>query len=192
MKVFRLTGVANQNMVFLPKDEGDLYRGRFAGATNVGELLYQDPPELILRSAETNQQKYKGKALRVPDIGHFTPGSVIVNERASQCIGDYLRRFGDLNEIQVEGETWYNYVISNVLSGVVDEERSEKSRSGIIKKVVFRADRLPADSQIFKVPETQRINIYFNAGSGDSLASLIEEHELEAGDISEIWDSETD
>ncbi len=192
MRVFRLTGVANRNMVFLPKDEGDLYQGRFADARNVGELLWQDPPELILRSAETNQRKYEGEALRVPDIGHFTPGSVIVSQRAERCIGNYLRRFGDLNKISVEGEPWYNYVVSNILTGVVDEERCKRSRSERIKKLVFLADRFPEDSQIFKVPETQLANIYFYDADGEGLASLIEEHELEAGETAQIWASETD
>ena len=98
---------------------------------------------------------------------------------------------GALNEIHVEGERWYNYVVSNVLTGIVDEERCERSRSGRIKKLVFRADRLPENSQIFKVPETQLVSIYLNEGAGESLASMVEDHDLEAGDMTEIWDSES-
>ena len=190
MKVFQLTGVANTNMVFLFKDEGDLYRGIYAGADNIVELLYKHPPELELRSAAPNRKKYKGKALRVPDIGHYTPGSLVISQKANECIGDYLRQFGELNEILVEGETWYNYVVTNVLTGVVDEKNSEWCPSEVIKRPAFFADRLPEESQIFKVPEMYEVDIYFNDTGGETVATLFEEHGLEAGEIWETWNSE--
>ena len=65
-------------MTFSLKDEDELYRGDLATTQDVTRLLWEHPPELILRSAKQNQRKYKGKKLKLPDIDHFIPGSLIL------------------------------------------------------------------------------------------------------------------
>ncbi len=54
---------------------------------------------------------------------------------------------------------------------------------------VLRADHLPEESQNFNLQETRQVNISFNDYGCDTPASLIDEHGLEAGDISVKGDS---
>jgi hypothetical protein len=134
--------------------------------------------------------KYQGKVKKIPDIGHYTPGSLIVNEKTKQFIGDYLQRFGKLIPITVEGELWYSYVVTNVLEGVVDVDKSVVSKSGTLKKPAFFIEKLPAESQIFKIPENGLLKIYFNKSDHDSIVGLLDKYSLDAGEIPVIWDSE--
>ena len=190
MKVFRLHGVSNTNMTFSLKDEDELYRGDLATTQDVTRLLWEHPPELILRSAKQNQRKYKGKKLKTPDIGHFTPGSLIFSEKAHDCLGEYFCRFGKFTSIQIEGQVWFNYVVTNVLTSIVDKQKSTYSRKGkLIINPAFFAEKLPQECEIFKVPEMHLIDIYFNDNGGETVRSLIEKYGLEAGDIPLVWES---
>jgi hypothetical protein len=176
-------------MTFLLKDEDDLYRGDLGNSKDVTRLLWEHPPELILRSAKQNQRKHKGRKLKLPDIGHFTPGALIFSEKARDCLGYYFLRFGKFTSIQIEGETWFNYVVTNILAGVVDEQESTYSKRGkLITKPAFIAEQLPQECQIFKIPETHLIDIYFNDNGGDTVHSLIDKFGLEAGDIPLVWE----
>lgn len=190
MKVFELTGGVEGYMKFYPKNEMDMYTGKYAESDNLSELLWTEPPELALKSSKHNKKKYKGKTRKVPDIGHFAPGSVIVNERTVNAIGYYLKKYGKLIELEVDGETWYSYVVTNVLEGVVDIANSGASGVGVIHKPVFLADKLPKESQIFKVPENQLVRIYFNDNGGETLQTLLSENQLDAGELILAWESQ--
>ena len=149
MKVFELIGGVEGYMKFYPKNEMDMYTGKYADTDNLSELLWNEPPELILKSSKHNQKYYKGKPRKIPDIGHFAPGSVIVNERTVNAIGKYLKKYGNLIKLDVEGETWHSYVVTNILKGVVDIANSKASSVGVIHKPAFLPDMLPKESQIF-------------------------------------------
>lgn len=177
-------------MTFVAKNETDLYSGKFADMDKFSELMWNKPPELILKSAPHNQEKYKGKALKVPDIGYLTPGSVIINEKAANALGDYLKKFGHLVRLEVKGEIWYSYVVTNVLEGVVDMGKSVVSRSGTLKRPAFFADKLPNESQIFKTPETGLLQIFFNDNGGETLQAMLLENAIDAGELKEVWEED--
>jgi hypothetical protein len=189
MKVFELTGGVEGYMKFYPKDEMALYSGQYAEANNLSELLWNKPPELCLKSSKHNGKKYKGKIQKVPDIGHFSPGSLIINERTARTIGDYLRLFGDMIELKIDGEIWYSYVVTNVLEGVVDTQNSKTSSAGVIHKPIFIKDKLPTETQIFKVPENQLIRIYFNDNGDGTLQKLLLDKQIDAGKLILAWDN---
>jgi hypothetical protein len=190
LKVFQLHGVSNANMTFLLKDEGDLYRGDYGSSKDVTRLLWEHPPELILRSAKQNQRKHKGRKLKLPDIGHFTPGALIFSEKARDCLGEYFLRFGKFTSIQVEGEMWFNYDVTNIIGGVVDVQGSTYSKKGkMITKPAFIAEKLPQEPQIFKIPEMHLVDIYFNDNGSDTVRSMINKFRLEAGDMPLVWDA---
>jgi hypothetical protein len=189
MKVFELIGGIEGYMKFYPKNEMDMYTGKYATTDNLSELLWNEPPELVLKSSEHNQKKYKGKLRKVPDIGHFAPGSVIINERTANTIGDYLKKYGNLIKLEIDGETWYSYVVTNILEGVVDVANSKASSVGVIHKPVFLPEKLPKESQIFKVPENQLVRIYFNDNGGETLQALLSDNQLDAGEPVLAWES---
>jgi hypothetical protein len=188
MKVFALNGGIESYMKFYPKDEMEMYTGKYAETNDLTKLLWNEPPVLTLKDSKHNQKKYKGKVRKVPDIGHFAPGSVIVNERTVKSIGDYLKRFGKLIKLEVDGETWYSYVVTNILKGVVDIKNSKAYTAGVIHKPIFLADKLPTETQIFKVPENQLVKIYFNDGGNETLQKLLSNNQIDAGELTLAWE----
>jgi hypothetical protein len=190
MEVRELCGGLHGYMTFVVKNETDLYRGKFADMEKFSELMWNEPPELILKSSPHNQKKHKGKPLRVPDIGHLTPGSVIINKKAVKALGEHFTNFGHLVQLEVEGETWYSYVVTNVLEGVVDMENSIVSRSGTMKRPAFFANKLPNESQIFKTPETGLMQIFFNDNGEGTLQTLLQENDIDAGKLKEVWEQQ--
>ncbi|GLR69361.1 hypothetical protein [Agaribacter marinus] len=189
MRVFELRGGGNGYMTFVAKNEIDLYQDRFADMKNYSETMSKEPPNLILGSATHNQKKYKGKPLKIADIGYLVAGNVIVNERVRETIGDYLKQFGDLIPINVEGNTWYSYVVTNVLDGITDIQKSVLTRSGRLKIPAFDIQKLPRHPQIFKTKETGLLQIFFTETETEGLRSLINIHGIDAGDMKLVWES---
>lgn len=188
MKVFELKGGLNGYMTFVVENEIELYTGQLSDITKYNEVMWNEPPSLILRRSPHNQKKYKGKKLKVPDIGYLTPGSVIVNEATISVIGEYLKRFGYFVPLKIEGEIWYSYVVTNVLKNVIDMESSVVSRSGTIKRPAFHAKKLPEDEQVFKTLETGLLQIFYTENSEQFLQKSIMQNSIDAGELKLIWE----
>jgi hypothetical protein len=189
MKVFSLLAVSHHNMTFFPKDNLAIYEHTDKGLSD--EDLWKSPFELLLRNHPNNKKKYKGKKKLVPDIGHFINGSVILSPKSTDLLGGYLKRFGDLYEFTVEGETWFSYDVTNVLNGIVSIEKSRHDSVGTFVSPAFHVDKLPLASQVFKIPENYLGTIYFSdpeAGS-ETILTMAEKHGLVIGENPLVWDS---
>jgi len=189
MQVQKLIGIDHDLMQFYPKHANSYTQHEKAGLDD--EDLWIKPFELVLRSHPENQKKHKGEALAVPDIGHLTEGGLIVSVKAVELIGDYLRKFGDLYEIIVDGECWFAYNITNILESVVDKKSSRSDSMGDITVPAYFKEKLPTESQIFKLEETDLLTIYFNVPDNevDTIFSLGEKHGLNIGVTPVDWKS---
>jgi hypothetical protein len=176
-------------MSFFPKDSLAGQQHREKGLSD--KDLWKQPFALLLKGHPHNQKKYKGKKKKVPDIGFFISGSVIVSCKAANLLRDELEKFGVLHEFTVEGERWYSYEVTNVLIGVVDLGKSRYSRSGTFIEASFHGEKLPSETQIFKIPENNLDTIYFNdpEDGSDTILTMAEKHGLEIGETPLVWDS---
>jgi hypothetical protein len=149
--------------------------------------LWRGPPALLLRSAAQNQRKHQGKPLKTPDIGHFAPGGLILSTRAVERLGETFKRFGELREIQVEDETWFNYDVTHFLGGLLDLPECKRSRSGTIKRPAFLPERLPTEPSLFKLPDMQGVDTFFNEVDSHSIGERIRAEALKAGEMPLVW-----
>ena len=188
MKVFELNGGIEGYMKFYPKDEMEIYSGKYVETDNLSELLWNEPPTLTLTASKQNQKKYKGKLRKIPDIGHFAPGSLIINKKTVESIGSYLTKYGKLIKLEVDGNTWFSYVVTNILNGVVDIKNSQTSNVGVIHKPIFLADKLPVETQIFKISENQLVKIYFNDNGNQTIQKLLRDNQIDAGEFGLSWE----
>lgn len=110
------------------------------------------------------------------DISALRPGTLVLNARAKQVIGDFLSQFGQLLELDVQGAVEWFYNVTHVID-CLDEANSQKRADGTISKEQFFANKIPQEPALFKVPRTARTRIYAN----DSARSLLEEMLKSAG-----------
>ncbi len=107
------------------------------------------------------------------DISPFRPGSLALNARARDALGEFLGQFGQLLEIDVLGEVEYYYNITNVID-CIDHDRSNVLPGGFIKKPVFKDSAIPTQAAIFK-DATHRSSIYVNGAAKSELEKRIAE-----------------
>jgi len=121
-----------------------------------GSPIHWSWPPRLQPFVDKKRAKQKPRA----DVSPFRPGSLALNARARDALGDFLGRFGQLLEIDVLGEVEYYYNVTNTL-GCIDHDRSEVLPGGFIKRPAFEARSIPAQAAIFKDP-TQPSSIYVN------------------------------
>lgn len=110
------------------------------------------------------------------DIRHVAVGSIILNERAYAALGPFLQKFGQLLELDCQGQVRYFYNITNLIS-VIDFEASEKIETAVIRPA-FHDEKIPADAQIFKDPLTARTRMFVTQAAKEILEKIIDEHSL--------------
>jgi hypothetical protein len=100
------------------------------------------------------------------DISLLLPGALVLNERAREALGPFLSKFGQLMELDCEGEPRWFFNATNLVS-CVDMVSSEKFEDGGIRLEAFDESKAPTDASVFKDPLTAPIRIYVNeAGKG--------------------------
>ena len=119
----------------------------------------------------------KKKAQPLADISALTPGALALNDKAKAALEPFLSRFGQLLEMDCEGEPRWFYNVTNVVS-CIDEGRSEKRPTGALSKEAFSEERVPTESAIFKDPLTAPVKIYVNDAAKSTLEALIAEADL--------------
>lgn len=110
------------------------------------------------------------------DIGQFTVGTIILNEKAYAALGPFLQKFGQLLEVDCQGKVRYFYNITNLIS-VIDFEASEKIDTAVTRPA-FHEENIPADAQIFKDPLMTGTRMFVTQAAKDILEKIIEEHSL--------------
>jgi hypothetical protein len=137
------------------------------------------PPKVLLQSDPINKKKYKGKAKKIPDIGYIGLGSLVLNQRAVDILGDYLNEFGELLTMDVEGINYYFYNVTHVID-LIDYKRSSFDEKQARFNTLFDAKKTPTTSQIFKVKGLESSRIYTNDIAGQkSFISLIKKAGLQ-------------
>jgi hypothetical protein len=116
----------------------------------------------------------KQKAKPVADISLLTPGALALNDKAKATLEVFLSRFGQLLEMDCEGESRWFYNVTNVVP-CIDEGRSTKRPSGAIAKEEFFEDKVPVDESVFKDPLMAAGKIYVNEAAKAVLQKLIDD-----------------
>ncbi len=109
------------------------------------------------------------------DISMFFPGSIVLNQQARAALGGFLSRFGQLLELDLEGQVRYFYNVTNIVD-CVDEARTTRTKDGSLKKVAFDLSKVPEEACVFKAPLTSRFQIYVN----DAARKLLEQWSRDA------------
>ena len=132
------------------------------------------PPEITLATEEENQ------GLKIPDIGHTLPGSLVFSARADELLSDYLLPYGQIYPFTCDGKTWFYYNPTLVIDNALDIANSQTygTETKVIVKAAFFKDRLPKESAIFKVPETKAAVTYFNDVGEVNFKSIVEKRNL--------------
>ncbi len=128
---------------------------------------------------EKRRKKQKPQA----DIGYFTAGTFMLNEKAYNALSDFLLQFGELLEVNCENEIKYYYNVTNLFS-CIDYENSSKIGSSVTKAEFLQTD-IPKDAQIFKDPLTVGSAIYATDVAKAILEKRIADAELTGLDIFE-------
>ena len=121
-----------------------------------------------------NKRRKKQKPLA--DIGHLTVGTFILSEKAHHVLGSLFLQFGQLLEVDCEGETKFYFNVTNLIS-FIDFEQSSKIGHAVTKPVILPA-AIPSGIQIFKDPLTIGTAIYLTTEAKVVLESLIRAEKL--------------
>lgn len=150
LKNDRINDVAR--LVFASDDE--LALGMFDGDGRPLDWKTQPHANVFV---EPRKKKTKPRV----DISLLSAGYLVLNARARAALGEFLSQFGQLLELDVDGEIEWFYNVTNVID-CIDLQSSVLRPEGSIAKEAFHADRIPADPMIFKDPRTARTRIYVN------------------------------
>lgn len=119
------------------------------------------------------------------DISPFTGDGLIINSKARDALGDFLSQFGQLLEVDVEGQVEYYYNVTNVIH-CVDEARSEKLPEGTIDKPAFIDKSIPKQASLFIDPSTV-MDIYVNDAGKAELESRIKQAGIKGMSFEQVW-----
>ncbi|NJO12161.1 MAG: hypothetical protein HC872_00335 [Gammaproteobacteria bacterium] len=104
--------------------------------------------------------KRKKQQKPLADISYVTHGTIVLNGKAYAALGEFLSRFGQLLELDCNGEVYYFYNVTNLIDAI-DVDCSGLEGKSVVKEA-FRQDAIPSTAQIFKDPRTAHHAIYVN------------------------------
>ncbi|GLQ95448.1 hypothetical protein GCM10007901_44030 [Dyella acidisoli] len=134
-------------------------------------LQWTRRPKLTVK-VEKGKKKQKPRA----DVSPFTAPGIVFNGKVRDALGGFLRKFGQILEIDVDGDVEYYYNVTHVVR-CVDESRSEKYPEGTIAKAVFDGSELPAEPVVFIDP-LMRGSIYLNDEAKAELELLMKKSDI--------------
>lgn len=106
------------------------------------------------------------------DVSPFTSPGLIVNAKVHDTLGNFLSRFGQLLEVDVDGLTEYYYNVTSVLD-CLDRERS-KMEAYYVERPVFHEDLIPEAPVVFVEPKLPG-RIFVNEGAKTILENGVTE-----------------
>jgi hypothetical protein len=119
------------------------------------------------------------------DISPFTGDGLMINGKARDALGDFLSQFGQLLEVDVEGQVEYYYNITNVIH-CVDQVHSVKRIDGTIAKPAFIDASIPKEASIFIDPSTV-MDIYVNDAGKAELERRIKQAGIKGMSFERMW-----
>ncbi len=115
-------------------------------------------------------EKRRKKAKPRADLSYLLGGSIVLNEKAYLALKDFLLPFGQLLELDCNGEVEYFYNVTNLLP-CVDYERSVKKGTSVVEEV-FLDNVIPEEPMIFKDLLTARTRTYANQAGREKFEQL--------------------
>lgn len=155
----------NEHAPFVSTNYRDLDSGMF-DAEGVS-LIWKRKPKI-----EVFIEPGKRKPKLVADVSAFMPGALVLSEAAKAALAPFLLRFGQLLEMECQGETRWFYNVTNLVP-CIDESRSTRRPSGDISKEEFFEDKVPVAESVFKDPITAIGKLYVNAPAKATLEKII-------------------
>ncbi len=120
---------------------------------------------------EPRKKRQKSRA----DVGLLVPGALVLNARAREALGPFLASFGQLLELDCEGEPRWFFNVTQRLD-CVDLPRSQRFDDGGLRLEAFDLSRVPETSAlVFKDPLTAPVRIYVNEAGKQALEALVRE-----------------
>ncbi|WEN15670.1 hypothetical protein PY254_03060 [Rhodanobacter sp. AS-Z3] len=145
-----------------------------------GQLLHWEArPELAVLAKE-GRKKLPARA----DVSPFTATGLVINGKVRTVLGDFLARFGQLLEINVDANTEYYYNVTNVVS-CIDREHSEFD-GPYVEVPVFLEQLVPCAPSIFVEPSIHG-RIFVNDAAKIELEERIVSNKISGMDF-KPWD----
>ncbi len=155
MTIWELRSAAvNDYAMLIPLDRDDLEEDTF-DASGMAKH-WKDRPRIAFHVEKRKQQQ-----MPRADVSLLIPGALVLNEKARHALAGFLSTFGQLLELDCEGETRYFYNVTRVTS-CIDTDRSELFEDGGIMREAFDGLRIPHEPAVFKDPLTAPVRIYVN------------------------------
>lgn len=132
--------------------------------------------------------EYEERKKRRPraDVSPFTSPGLIVNAKVHSALGEFLGQFGQLLEVDVDGQVEYYYNVTNVLE-CLDREHSE-IEAYYVEKPVFHEHLIPTAPTVFVDPELTA-RIFVNEAAKAALEKAIAENGI-IGISFKRWDND--
>jgi hypothetical protein len=176
LKVFRVRTDVNHFQYFLPENRSDYpILMDFDGTSKAKS--WKPPPVYILKPKHK-----KG------DFFNFGTGYLILSSRARDVLGEFLEMAGELLPLPYKGET---YSLLNVTECIdcLDQKKTEFYPDQAPKKYAFHPDRF-VESQLFKIPETDKAEILLVEGRDDpeeEFRHIVEANKLQGLIFEQLW-----
>lgn len=119
------------------------------------------------------------------DISPFTADGLVLNSKARDTLGDFLSQFGQLLELDVEGNVEYYFNVTHVVP-CVDQDRSERRASGAISKPAFIDSAIPVAASVFVDP-TKPADIFVNDDARNELGRRIKQAGITGMSFVQVW-----
>jgi hypothetical protein len=169
MAVWELIAASNDLTQFIAASREDVQNEVFY--TNGQPKTWATRPQMTVFI-----EKRRKKPKPLGDVSFILAGSVILNQKAHAALGDFLGKFGHFLEAECNGEEFYFYNVTNIISCIDPANSRFLGRS--ILKAAFYADLAPKDAQIFKDPRKLGTAIYVSDAAKAILDALIVENSL--------------
>lgn len=101
----------------------------------------------------------------------------MLNARAFHALSGCLSPFGQLLELDCQGEAEYFYNVTN-LSEYIDRQQSTFGEFGTIEKEVFLPGCDGDQPLIFKDPLTAHLRIYINQAARAQIETILKQEQL--------------
>ncbi len=147
-------GSVNDFASIVSRDRGDIEEELFD--TDGRAKDWKDRP-LVGWAVEKRKKTQKPRA----DISLLLPGALVLGDRAKDALGPFLSKFGQLLELDCEGEPRWFFNATKIVA-CVDKAKSEKFEDGGIMLEAFDESKAPKAAAVFKDPLTAPIRIYVN------------------------------
>lgn len=132
--------------------------------------------------------------LKRADFLNFAWKVLICNERAMNVVGDVLRASGDVFPVAVKGEKEKYFLCNptNLLKHAFDEKNSNYVKlptHSVLMAPAFHANKIPADVQLFKMPQESGIYCVERTGRAEDgeFKALVDRHGFTGLQFKLMW-----